>query len=207
MDFILKFIFRPFHYASFLANAILDFIYTGKYLDKVIPGIRNNSYQTESSNYFLLTKIFKNIEIKSDDVLVDVGCGHGRVIAWWLRQNLKNKIYGIELNSEVAKETAQLFVKVPNVKILSGDVLENFPKDATLIYLFNPFDNGATYNFVAMLDHLGKDDLTVIYNNCLYLENFINDANWRIIYRESNLKMFLHGIINAKFAIIKKHYH
>lgn len=203
MNFILKFLLRPFYYVSCIINAVLDFIYTGNYLDKVIPRTRKNSYQTESTNYFLLKRIFKNIEIKPQDVLLDVGCGHGRVITWWLQQGLKNKIYGIELNKSVADEAAKRFENYNNVKILAGDVLEKFPEDATLIYLFNPFDNGATFDFVELLNHLAKKNVTVVYNNCLYLDHFVNNSNWRIIDRDNNLNMLLHGIIGAKYAIIQ----
>ena len=43
----------------------------------------------------MLPKLFNErngTAIKSSDVLVDVGCGRGRVINWWLSLGLGNKI-------------------------------------------------------------------------------------------------------------------
>lgn len=203
-NIVLRFLSRPGCLFSYLFNNLLDIFYLGEPLGKLIGSIRTDAYRTESSSYYMLNKIFANIEIKPDDVLLDVGCGHGRVIAWWLRQGWKNKIYGIELNELVAQAAAKRFAKYLNVKIISGDVLTNYPQGATLVYLFNPFDNAMTYKFVQMLNHIPNNNTTVIYHNCLYLENFTNDQNWSVMYRENNINVLWLGIVNTKFAIIKK---
>jgi hypothetical protein len=205
-NLVLRFLSRPGCLFSYLFNNLLDIFYFGEPLGKLIDSVRPDAYRTESTSYYMLNRIFGNVEIKPDDVLLDVGCGHGRVIAWWLQQGYKNRIYGIELNEKIAQATIKRFSKYPNVKIISGDVLTNYPQNATHVYLFNPFDNAMTYRFVQMLDHISNNNIRVIYHNCLYIENFTNGQNWSVIFRENNLNILLHGIVNAKYAVIKKQY-
>lgn len=44
--------------------------------------------ETANTPYTALKLIFKNEIIGPDDVLVDLGCGKGRVINWWLGQGV-----------------------------------------------------------------------------------------------------------------------
>src|SRR5262249_50191029 len=54
------------------------------------------------SHYHVLKDIFAQVPICERDVLVDVGCGEGRVINFWLSRGLKNSIVGIEFVHNVA---------------------------------------------------------------------------------------------------------
>ena len=76
-----------------------------------------------SSNvtYYALSLIFKGETIAPDDVLVDVGCGKGRVLNWWLSKRLPNRIVGLELDPEVAAHTRHRLRKYRNVTIITGD--------------------------------------------------------------------------------------
>lgn len=93
-------------------------------------------------DYEQLDKIFTSsngLEIAPDDVLVDIGCGKGRVINWWLGRRLGNRIYGLELEEELADHARRRLARWPNVSIITGDALANLPADATLMWMFNPF--------------------------------------------------------------------
>jgi len=59
---------------------------------------------TENSDYKQLATLFHD-KIRPTDVLVDIGCGKGRVLNWWLDHYRDHKIYGIELDSIIAEET------------------------------------------------------------------------------------------------------
>ena len=52
--------------------------------------------------YWNLDEVFKNVKFTEEDSFVDVGCGKGRVLAWWLGKNLPGKATGIELDPFVA---------------------------------------------------------------------------------------------------------
>src|SRR5262245_61788600 len=66
------------------------------------------------SSYHVLRDIFSRVPISKGDVLVDVGCGDGRVINFWLSQGLKNPIIGIEVVEAVADRTRQRYRKYKN---------------------------------------------------------------------------------------------
>jgi len=62
------------------------------------------AYNVVNTPYAVLPQVFAG-RIGRDDVLVDVGCGKGRVINWWLSRGLRNRMYGIEIDPEVAAAT------------------------------------------------------------------------------------------------------
>lgn len=93
---------------------------------------------TANTRYDELSEIFKG-RVMADDVLVDIGCGKGRVLNYWLANFSKQKLYGLELDPDIA-ETARVRLKAyPNITVLAGDAILNTPADGTLFYLFNPF--------------------------------------------------------------------
>ncbi len=73
-------------------------------------------------------------------MLVDIGCGKGRVINFWLHQGLTNRLIGLELDPDVATAAQQRLAPYRNVQIIVGDAIENLPTDGTLFYLYNPFE-------------------------------------------------------------------
>ncbi len=98
-----------------------------------------------------LRYIFRKYRICPDDVLVDVGCGKGRVIAWWLSRGYRNRIIGIELDEELALFAKHIFSEYDNVTIIHGDIIDSWPKDSNVFYLFNPFDRGTMLKFKSKL--------------------------------------------------------
>ncbi len=62
-------------------------------------------HDSASTDYGALPQIFENA-ISPSDVLVDIGCGKGRVINWWLSRGYTNRMVGLEIDSEVARQTA-----------------------------------------------------------------------------------------------------
>jgi precorrin-6B methylase 2 len=69
--------------------------------------------------------------IEPNDVLVDVGCGKGRVTNWWLSQGLRNRMVGIELDPDVASATEKRLRRFSNVTILNEDATAWMPDDAS----------------------------------------------------------------------------
>jgi hypothetical protein len=138
---------------------------------------------TESVDYYELSQLFdgrNGVDIKESDVLVDIGCGKGRVINWWLHQGLRNKIIGLELDERFAQSTAERLKPYDKVRIVCGNALENLPEDGTIFFLFNPFHAPVVEKLKDRLYDMFRErgDLTVVYCNCKYLEVFQNDPNW-----------------------------
>jgi SAM-dependent methyltransferase len=138
---------------------------------------------TSSIDYYQLSRLFheKNgVVIRESDVLVDVGCGKGRVINWWLHQALRNKIVGIELDERFARFAAKRLKPYANVRIVCGNALDNVPEDGTVFFLFNPFHAPVVEAFKDRLYSMFHDrgNVTIVYCNCKCLDLFRNDPNW-----------------------------
>jgi len=114
---------------------------------------------------------------------VDVGCGKGRILNYWLHSGLKNKLYGLELDPEFAGRTARRLVKFRNVTILTGNALETLPDDVTLLFLYNPFERDVLERLMAQIREKYAHRLhtiRIVYYGCLYLEAFLGDPDWTV---------------------------
>ena len=133
---------------------------------------------TENSDYIVLEELFLN-QIRPADILVDVGCGKGRVLNWWLDQYPDNQIYGIELDPLIAEATRLRLRRFKNVTILNGDACSLIPHEGSLFYLFNPFDGTVMQRFIAAIlrnPRAANGVLRrIIYHNCVHLGLFEND--------------------------------
>ena len=170
--------------ARLARNIYMDLRFGGRFLGGEIktPYVSLGAKDTASAHYSALDVIFKD-RIGPTDVLVDVGCGKGRVINWWLHQGLKNRIYGLELDPPVARATSQRLRRYPNVTIVSGGAVENFPPDASLAYAFNPFMEEVMRKFkdkLAAMRTAPRQPLTLLYYNPSHLNVFEGDHRWRL---------------------------
>ena len=106
----------------------------------------------------------------SNDVLVDVGCGQGRMINYWLEKKTNNRIVGIENDEGIARATKERLKSYKNVEIICGDATKCTPLDATFIYMFNPFDFETTQKFSDYIwdnrDHYARNNLQILLYNC-----------------------------------------
>jgi hypothetical protein len=120
-------------------NVLLDIRY-GCILSGAIPSRHSHlgATHTANSDYSALAVLFEG-RINKTDVLVDVGCGNGRVINWWLNQGLRNRMIRIDLDEDIAQQTRGRLSKYPKVKIITGNAVTDLPSAETLFYLRNPF--------------------------------------------------------------------
>lgn len=132
------------------------------------------AHDTGNADYDDLDILFADVEVRSADVIVDVGCGKGRSINWFLMRYPANKIIGIEIDADIQSATKRRLRKRANVSIQCGDARALLPAEGTIFYLFNPFDEAAMHRFAeAMLERALP--ATIVYYNakCLapYHEN------------------------------------
>lgn len=196
-----------------LREFILEILIDSKYSKKILRGNLKTAYKHLGANdvyhtkYSVMPLIFRYIPIDKKDVLVDVGCGKGRVINYWLFRKLKNKIIGLELDPEIAKQTKNHFLKWSNVTIMQGDAIKNMPKDGTIFYFYNPFTEEVVREFEKSIARIYKNKpITIIYYNPKSVHVF-QDSNWKIRYInfERDLGKKRWGRINKyhELAIIK----
>ena len=144
----------------------------------------------QSSDYDALSKMFAEISIRKEDVIVDVGCGRGRLFNYLLSQGIKNKLIGIEVDPAIAEFTRQRLRKHKQVEIVVADVENDnaLLSSGTIFYLFNPFTDRIVQKFA---DHLAEkikkgdfnknDRPIIVYYNCSS-RLYIFEANplWKV---------------------------
>jgi len=173
-----------------LVNMVIDLRFGGTFLGGTIKTKYANygAKDTANTDYAALKWIFQNVKIHRDDVLVDVGCGKGRVLNWWLLKNLGAKYYGIELDESVSAFTRERLKKYQKVKILSGDATDLLPIDGTLFYLFNPFNQELLAKFKKQLVQIFTNrTITVVYYNPVHINIFEDDLEWKVRVIKSDI--------------------
>jgi hypothetical protein len=132
-----------------------------------------------NADYGDLALLFADISIGPSDVIVDVGCGKGRSINWFLGRYPGRRIVGIELDPDICAATAKRLRRHRNVTILCGDATAQLPAHGTLFYLFNPFDESVMRRFAqAMLDR--DAPATIVYMNAKHAAAFRGDPRFTV---------------------------
>jgi SAM-dependent methyltransferase len=151
---------------------------------KASPYEKLGANATMSVEYWMLDELFEraNVTIRPDDVLVDVGCGKGRVINYWLSKGYRNRIFGLEIDPAIADQARTRLRRFPNVTVVTGDAIQNIPADATVFWLYNPFSEGMMLAFKARLQELfcQRPGVRIVYFNCHQRGVFGSDPRWRV---------------------------
>ena len=166
-----------------LRNLVLDYKYSRSFLfGNVDSKYRDQgAHGAVNSPYCALEILFKDI-VQDNDVIVDVGCGKGRVIGWLAKKYPSNKIIGVEIDPQIAGRTQKLFRSGTNIDIRCCNVITDFPAEGTVFYMYNPFDRKTLQAFKQKLLHhsTGVRNIRLIYHTCLYIDVFTEDPLWDI---------------------------
>ena len=167
--------------ARLLRNVAFDLKY-GAFLGGTVAARSPGAHASGNTDYAVMDQFFRG-RIHEHDVLVDVGCGRGRVLNWWLRYHGTHRIVGIELLEEVAAATAARLRSYSNVQVIAGDALENLPSDGTLFFLFNPFDAPTMARFKERFRALCRANPArrLLYYAPVHLDIFAQDPEWRVV--------------------------
>jgi SAM-dependent methyltransferase len=141
----------------------------------------DGAHDVVNTDITAIERIFEN-RIRDSDVLVDVGCGKGRVMTWWLRRGVASRIVGLELDEGVAEQTRHRLRRHPNVSVVTGDAVTNIPADGSLFYLHNPFGEDVVRAFGERLKemHPSGAGVRILYYNPVHVEVFRSDPAWRV---------------------------
>ncbi len=106
------------------------------------PGSHPDSFECLATPYWILFKLFSRLLLRNNDVVIDFGCGTGRVVCFAARYKL-SKVYGVEYNSlwaQKAKENSRrLRVRRTEIEIHHGDAATFEIREGTIFFFFNPF--------------------------------------------------------------------
>ena len=110
---------------------------------------KNEGIEYGTVSPYFVRKILRKLLINQSDIIIDCGCGKGRVLLI-ASQYKFNKVIGIEFSPEliaIAYANIKRCKKYNNfnidkIKIFEGDVLDyKFNNNESVFYLYNPFSN------------------------------------------------------------------
>ncbi len=152
-----------YYFYNWMYTLVEDYKIANMRMDKTVFNEYSDAYPSQSISYFYLKEFVNKVDFNSKDVFVDVGSAWGRMIGYLKRHTDIGKFIGVELNQEIAKLSKSIFQDDVNVEIISGDIVENIPENATVFYLFNPFNNVVLENFLDAVENRIDHSVRILY--------------------------------------------
>ena len=188
---IKAFLIQPHKWYRWFKTFLLDIRYGKRYLGRVVQNgdPSRGWHSSQNSNYDAFPILFSHVEIQKEDIIVDVGCGKGRIFNWLLHQGYQNKLIGIEVDGVVGNFAKDRLKKYSQVEIRINDVEKGtLPKEGTIFYLANSFTKESLmrnfheqllHNIKFIPSHL-RNRPTLIYYNAVHLSIFEENPFWKI---------------------------
>lgn len=147
-------------------------------------GVHGDSNRYEPLDYPLLRACVKALELTSDDVVYEIGCGMGRPLALFARRRVA-KCVGVELSPELAAQATKNMrtlrgVRAGGVEVRASDAVFVDYSDGTVFYIFNSF--GST-TLAAVLEQIRSGlverprPIRIIYVNPIH-EDVFESSGW-----------------------------
>lgn len=195
---------------KFIKHPSLIYVYSTYYLVRFIDGMRDRRIcgvslskrrdtNIEGGNhyaptcYWNLDEVFKKTKFTEEDHLADIGCGKGRVLAWWLGKKLPGKATGIELDPYVAGVAKKWLKRYPEerVRLIEGDALKQDYDEYTIIYIFRPFAKEFLIRFLERLEAQLTHPVRLYYmSDQFYREVLWERPGWKGICRRRVYKKY-----------------
>lgn len=113
------------------------------------------NYGYDPTPYVVLQELVKLDLLKKDDVLVDYGCGKGRV-EFFLNNQVGCKVIGIDHSErllQMAEKNLEKYGENENIIFVHSKAEDYHPDEANRFYLYNPF---STKIFRQVLKRIGQ---------------------------------------------------
>jgi hypothetical protein len=171
-----------------LRNAATD-AWMGVNTRGVAPTSVADGCQCATLDYASIDRILDALGTSADDVVVDVGCGRGRVVCALARRRVR-EVVGVEGDPAIARECAANVERMrARGRVLAGavsvvaalaDAAEVDPvwRRATALYLFAPFGAATLRRVLAAVQRSAARPVRLVYVNSLD-ETPMLEAGWR----------------------------
>lgn len=149
-----------------------------------------------ASPWWTLRWLLRRSDVQPSDVLLEYGCGKGRVVLDAARRYPFRRVVGVDLAPDLTAvarglvERERRHLRCREVTIETADATEfTVPDDVTVVYLYNPF-GGATFecvcqNLLASLDRAPRL-MRIIYLNPVEERAIVSTGRFRRV-REASL--------------------
>ena len=121
------------------------------------------AHDPTATPYRVLEGLLGGLGLDEGSHLLDVGCGAGRVLAYFVSAGLPGRVTGVELDAGLAAEAAEWSARYPNVRVVAGSALDLPLAGYTHVYLFNPFDTPVLGAFLDRLEREAADPVTLVH--------------------------------------------
>ena len=140
---------------------------------------------TESSPYCFLEKMYDGAVFTSEDVLIDVGCGYGRVLAFLEDTGFPGKLVGVELNPAVSELCQSWITRYDNISLIEGNAFDLHYDDYTVLNMNRPMIFGFFQSFIQKIESELTHPIRLFYSWDGETGNYMKDRpGWRLIKRE-----------------------
>lgn len=169
--------------ATYEARALAEDMRIGGIgLGSVIPSRfpETGATQTQSTDYRLLDAMFEAVRLRDKDVLLDVGCGEGRVLSYLYLRGFRGHIIGIELDPEIAQISRGRLDGLENIEVITGNVFDrpDLIVRATALFAFNPFYGNTTLDFIELIERVKTEPVRFYYCGDYYHAFFDERQGW-----------------------------
>ena len=121
------------------------------------------AHDPTATPYFVLENLLGTVGLSEDSHLLDVGCGAGRVLAYFVGAGLPGRVTGVELDARLAAEAAAWSARYERVSVVAGSALDLSLAGYTHVYLFNPFDTPVLEAFLDRLELEATGPVTLVH--------------------------------------------
>lgn len=141
-------------------------------------------HASQPSHYRVLEKVFCKYQFTPEDSILDIGCGKGRILAYFTEMGFKGKLTGVELKRDVVAVCKQWTKAYPNIQVIEGNVLELDLNEYTVMVMFNPFGANVLLRLLEKIEHELTHSIQLYYLSDQYYGRHINGRpGWQLKHR------------------------
>lgn len=148
-----------------ISDSARDVAFCGKSLaeDRVTRFVGQGAHDPAATPYFVLEELLGKLDLQEGSHLLDVGCGRGRALAYFVQAGLPGRITGVELDPSLSAQAFAWSKEYSRVEVAQGSVLELPLAQFTHFYLFNPFDSVVLVPFLEKIEKECANPVKVLH--------------------------------------------